>query len=248
MARRGKAEQLPLRRRRLLHPGTELRLDGLGGPAYDAQPLPSGRRVGDELRQPPGVGAERRAAMERAHAVDEQRAGRHHHLHLVVVQRWPLLPRVVGRPEDPLRVVATRTHCGWRMVLRDVRVVEQVGRLPVRRIVRRIGQRVVAVVAVHRLVLIGGVALALEAQMRLLARHLAAAGETLREGEQRRMRGDGVEVAAGVGEAVGQLVHGPRSGRQRLRRLRRTGILAELHPAGQDLAPLGQGAGQFVGG
>ena len=130
------------------------------------------------------------------------------------------------------------------MVRGDVGVVEQIGGLPVGGIVRWIGEGVVAVVAVHGLVLVAGVAFALEAEMRLFAEHLAAAGHARGEIHEFGVQGDVVETGARKREAVGHHVHGS-PGTAPVVGFGTRGVFAKVHPPGKYLAPLVEGAGQF---
>ena len=198
------------------------------------------------MRQPTQVAAKRRAAMERAHAVDEQRTSRHDHFLFVFVERRAGVSAVVRRPQNPLRIVAPRTNRRWRVVGGDIRVVQQVGRLPIGGIIRRIGQRMIAVVAVHALILIRGMALALEAQMRLFAVHLAAAGHAASEFDEIGMQRDGVQMGTRKRKTIGQCVRRSLPERPSFRLLPAR-IVTELHPPRQQLPPFFQSACQFLG-
>ena len=232
-------EQLALLDRGGLYPGAVLGFDRLHGPAHDAEPLPGRGCIGDEVREPAALGEKRRAAMECAHAVDEQRPRRYHDLHLVVVDLGPVFARVVRWPQHLLGIVAAGADGGRRVAGGHLGVVEEVGRLPIGRIVRGVGEGVVAVVAVHGLVLVRRMALVLEAQVRLLAEHLAVARHAGRQFDQVRVVGDGVQMRSRKREPVRKHVHGtapvaPVFGLWLAR------IAAVLHPAGQKLLPFAE--------
>ena len=183
--------------------------------------------VGDELSDAAAIGPERRAAMEGSHAVDEKRPRGRDDLALVVIDLRPLVAGIVGWPAQRLPVVLPGTHRGGREVRSHLRVVEEVGRLPVIGKVRRIGERVVGEIAVHGLVPVQIRPLVLGMQMRLFAVDVLMADVFRGEAAQFRMHGDGVQAVAPVGK------HRTRSfpsRREHGRRLRR--ILAILHPAG----------------
>ena len=176
-----KSDHLSLRQRRLLYPSVVATANTLSGPPNNPEPSAIFGCVSYKVSNATAIAEEFGATVVRSSAIGEDRAGRYPGENFMLVKVGPLLARMNGRPVQLVFVVLPGADCGWRKIRRDVRVVDQICRLPILWLTRRISKRMVAKVHVHILVDVAIVVSALIGEIALFTNKIVVPSDSCRE-------------------------------------------------------------------
>src|SRR5436309_1526809 len=201
VARRRKAEELALPRGRPLEEALERRLLARARTGAEAHPVRV-LRPEDDVEGETGACRcpEGRAAVERAHRVEEDGAGRGGHRYFLLVEDGELIPVAHARDErGGLACLLLRDDAGGTQLLGDVAQVDDRPGLPERALVAGVDEGVVHEVYVEPLLVVADPGV-LPPENRLRQEDLSRPDDALGEGGELRVSGEVVESVADEGK------------------------------------------------